>query len=135
MQSVPTEQSQEGAAVSSEQPQNLNYFFPPEQSNPFELDDGDDYVDDEVLDVHNRSTQQHNDSSQLPARVIDNGMANQFRVESIQNKQLQQVKEQQQAGKPSKQEMSRTQPMPGHVLQGAKKAAAKQKLLEQQQPL
>lgn len=52
-------------------------------------------------------------------------MANQFRVESIQNKQLQQVKEQQQAGKPSKQEMSRTQPMPGQVLQGAKKAAAK----------
>ena len=60
MQSVPTEQSQEGAAVSGEQPQDLNYFFPPDpQSSAFELhaeDVGDDYVDDEVLDVHNRST-------------------------------------------------------------------------------
>eukprot|EP00354_Favella_ehrenbergii_P007711 CAMPEP_0170476984 /NCGR_PEP_ID=MMETSP0123-20130129/18330_1 /TAXON_ID=182087 /ORGANISM="Favella ehrenbergii, Strain Fehren 1" /LENGTH=71 /DNA_ID=CAMNT_0010748431 /DNA_START=1229 /DNA_END=1444 /DNA_ORIENTATION=- len=69
-----TESSCEGA-VSVDQPQNLNYFFPAEQANALELEEADDYVDEEVLDVHNRSTQQHNDP-QLPARVIDNGLAN-----------------------------------------------------------
>lgn len=54
-------------------------------ANPFELANGDDYddsnINQEMLDVHNRSTQQQQDQPQhlqLPARVIDNGMANQF---------------------------------------------------------
>ena len=67
--------------------------------------------------MHNRSTQQHLEV-QLPARVIDNGLANQLRVESIQNKQLRQVQDQ---TKQAKQELSRTQPMPSHFLQDAKK--------------
>lgn len=77
----------------------MELFYPIQQqhssaeaANPFELGAADDdYVDEdfnqEVLDVHNRSTQQQPNQVQLPARQIDNGIANQFRVESQQNKQ------------------------------------------------
>ena len=50
-----------------------------EQSNPFEMGDNDYSADDinqEMLELHNRSTDQDPQGVQLPARVIDNGMAN-----------------------------------------------------------
>ena len=66
-----------------------------EHANPFELADCDnDYADvdeddmtgadAEMLDVHNRSTQLQDNPQhqQMPSRVIDNGIAHQFRVES-----------------------------------------------------
>lgn len=56
----------------------MKYFFPPsaEHSNALDNEDGDDYIDDEVLDVHNRSVQQNMDQPTVPGRIIDNGMAN-----------------------------------------------------------
>ena len=64
-----------------------------------------------MLDVHNRSTHQKQDAVQLPARVIDNGMANQFRVESQNHKQMLQDRGEKKGDEDAshgKQEMSKT---------------------------
>ena len=66
-----------------------------DHSNPFEMiGDADDYAENinkEMLDVHNRSTQQ-DPGVQLPARKIDNGMANQIKVQTMNDKHAEKQK-------------------------------------------